>query len=114
ACVQFVGYIHNDRREDLYLTKRFWKDMYIIQLFPETFIYHKRRIDWGKFHTQVKRFGMVRPILNRWHPGTAKPTYWFPTLFTLGFIVSVALIFWGILLPIGVQGDYILILLLEV
>ena len=81
---QGFGNIHPG--EDPDLTFRIWKAGFKTRLFPKAFVYHKRRIDWGKFKTQVNKFGMVRPILNSWHPGTAKLTYWFPTFF-VGFIV---------------------------
>ena len=64
-------------------------------LIPEAFVYHKRRIDWKRFFTQVYKFGMVRAILNQWHPKTVKTTYWFPTLFCLGFISSLVLLWVG-------------------
>jgi len=59
------------------------------KLIPEAYVYHKRRISWSKFRTQVYKFGLVRPILNKWHPTTKKITYWFPTLFSLGLIISI-------------------------
>ncbi|MDG5491718.1 glycosyltransferase family 2 protein [Psychroserpens sp. SPM9] len=58
-------------------------------LLKEAYVYHKRRISWKKFYQQVHKFGLVRPILNKWHPNTKRLTYWFPTVFLLGFIVSV-------------------------
>ncbi|MFB9057882.1 glycosyltransferase [Mariniflexile ostreae] len=67
-----------------------------IKLIPEAFVYHKRRISWSKFYTQVYKFGMVRPILNTWHPTTKKITYWFPTFFCIGFVMSVLLFFFGL------------------
>ena len=63
-----------------------------IKLIPEAFVYHKRRISWSKFYTQVNKFGLVRPILNKWHPSTQKITYWFPTVFCIGFTVSLFLL----------------------
>src|SRR5690606_20015412 len=99
--------------EDPDLTFRIWKAGYASRLFPEAFVYHKRRIDWGKFHTQVKKFGMVRPILNRWHPGTAKPTYWFPTLFIMGLIGAIILGALGIWLPLWIYASYFFLLLLD-
>lgn len=54
---------------------------YRLKYIPEAVVYHKRRITWQSFYRQVNRFGQARPILNRWHPGTARITYWFPTLF---------------------------------
>ena len=77
--------------EDPDLTIRLWKLGYKTKLFSEAFVYHKRRISWSKFYTQVKKFGLVRPILNAWHPETKKITYWFPSVFIIGFIFSVLL-----------------------
>tara|TARA_R110000868_G_scaffold363781_2_gene626185 strand:- start:6975 stop:7985 length:1011 start_codon:yes stop_codon:yes gene_type:complete len=70
------------------------------KLIPTAFVFHKRRISWLKFYKQVYKFGMVRPILNQWHPKSKNITYWFPSLFCLGLIVSVVLFFlnisWGL------------------
>jgi glycosyltransferase involved in cell wall biosynthesis len=105
------GQIHPG--EDPDLTFRIWKAGYETRLFPDAFVYHKRRIDWRKFHTQVKKFGMVRPILNKWHPGTAKPTYWFPTIFSSGLLCSLVLLLLGILWPILLYGTYIMLVFLS-
>ena len=105
------GWIHPG--EDPDLTFRIWKAGFDTRLFPEAFVYHKRRIDWGKFYIQVNKFGMVRPILNRWHPGTAKLTYWFPTLFILGLIGSITLVVLGIWLPLFAYAAYFLLLWLD-
>ena len=71
-----------------------------MQLLTEAKVFHKRRIDWSKFYTQVNKFGKVRPILTSWHPQSAKVTYWFPTLFCLGFLASfsVAILGWKLFL----------------
>lgn len=61
---------------------------YKTRLFPEAYVFHKRRISWSKFYKQVNKFGLARPILNKWHPQTKKITYWFPALFSLGLIVA--------------------------
>ncbi|MDX1363569.1 glycosyltransferase [Arenibacter latericius] len=95
---QGFGNIHPG--EDPDLTFRIWKAGYKTRLIPEAYVYHKRRIDWSKFYTQVRKFGMVRPILNQWHPGTAKITYWFPSLFCIGLLVSIVSLFFGLFLPI--------------
>lgn len=86
---QGFGQIHPG--EDPDLTIRIWNAGYKTTLLPKAYVYHKRRISWEKFHVQVRKFGMVRPILNLWHPETAKLTYWFPTLFCLGFVIAVLL-----------------------
>tara|TARA_A100000171_G_C2140025_1_gene154320 strand:+ start:126 stop:1127 length:1002 start_codon:yes stop_codon:yes gene_type:complete len=75
--------------EDPDLSQRIVKSGFKTVFIPDAYVFHKRRISWSKFHTQVKKFGMVRPILNKWHPNAAKITFWFPTLFVLFTIVSV-------------------------
>lgn len=58
-------------------------------LISKAYVYHKRRISWSKFYKQVNKFGMVRPILNNWHPETTKITYWFPSVFIIGFCFAI-------------------------
>jgi len=77
--------------EDPDLTIRLWKLGFQSKLIPEAKVYHKRRIDFNKFYIQVKKFGMVRPILNSWHRGTARFTYWLPSLFSIGMLVALVL-----------------------
>ncbi|MDT0607278.1 glycosyltransferase [Croceitalea rosinachiae] len=81
--------------EDPDLTFRIWNEGYKTRLFPKAFVYHKRRIDWKKFYRQVNKFGSVRPILNKWHPSSKKITYWFPSVFSIGFLLSIIMIFFG-------------------
>ena len=83
------GRIHPGEDPDLSI--RLWNLGYKTKLIPEAFVYHKRRISWSNFYKQVNKFGMVRPILNKWHPSTKKATYWFPALFSLGLIIAVFL-----------------------
>ncbi|BDW94296.1 glycosyl transferase family 2 [Flagellimonas marinaquae] len=99
--------------EDPDLTFRIWKAGFDTRLFPDAYVYHKRRIDWNKFYIQVNKFGSVRPILNKWHPGTAKPTYWFPTLFILGLSVAIILSIFGLWLPLLLYVFYFSILFLD-
>jgi len=84
------GLIHPGEDPDLAL--RLLKVGFQTILIPNAVVFHKRRIDWNKFYTQVNKFGMVRPILNSWHPESAKITFWFPSLFIAGFVF--ALIIW--------------------
>jgi glycosyltransferase involved in cell wall biosynthesis len=81
--------------EDPDLSIRLWKKGFKTALFPDAFVYHERRISWKLFYRQVKKFGMVRVILNKWHPSTAKLTYWLPTLFFLLGILAVVNLFFG-------------------
>ncbi|MBO2545879.1 glycosyltransferase [Salegentibacter sp. BDJ18] len=88
------GKIHPGEDPDLSL--RLKKMGYKLCLIPDAVVFHKRRIDWSKFYTQVQKFGMVRPILNKWHPGSGKITYWFPAVFSLGFLFAILLLKLGI------------------
>tara|TARA_R110002050_G_scaffold42777_7_gene102840 strand:+ start:28970 stop:29977 length:1008 start_codon:yes stop_codon:yes gene_type:complete len=93
------GTIHPGEDPDLSI--RLWDLGFKTKLIVEAYVFHKRRISWRKFYKQVYKFGMVRPILNQWHPGSKKLTYWFPTLFCLGIPIAFGLFFinitWGIL-----------------
>lgn len=102
------GRIHPGEDPDLAL--RLQKGHFSSRLFPEAFVYHKRRIDWEKFYRQVNKFGMVRPILNKWHPESAKITYWFPTLFSFGLVAAAIFAFFGWYLLLWVYVVYLLVL----
>ena len=107
------GYGRIHPGEDPDLTFRIWKAGFETRLFAKAYVYHKRRIDWNKFYIQVNKFGMVRPILNKWHPGTARLTYWFPTLFIIGLAVALMMSIFGFVIPIVLYGIYFLVLFLD-
>ena len=85
--------------EDPDLSIRLWNNGFTSDLFPKAFVYHKRRIDWEKFYYQVNKFGKARPILNQRYPEYAKLTYWFPSLFCVGALLSVLLLLFGVYIP---------------
>ncbi|TDS15278.1 cellulose synthase/poly-beta-1,6-N-acetylglucosamine synthase-like glycosyltransferase [Maribacter caenipelagi] len=107
------GYGNIHPGEDPDLTIRIWNKGYKTKLISEAFVFHKRRIDWNKFYTQVNKFGMVRPILNKWHPETKKITYWFPTVFCLGLLISFVLAIAGFMIPLYVYSLYFLLLFVD-
>lgn len=74
--------------EDPDLSMTLWEKGFETRLFPEAKVFHKRRTSLVKFARQVYQFGVARPILNQRHPGSGKLTYWFPTLFSLGYIFA--------------------------
>jgi glycosyltransferase involved in cell wall biosynthesis len=98
------GSIHPGEDPDLSI--RLYKLGFSTKLIPEAYVYHKRRISWLKFYKQVHKFGLVRPILNKWHPETKKITFWFPALFSMGLITSFVLVLFGINLPLKIYGVY--------
>lgn len=99
--------------EDPDLSQRILKANFETTYIPDAYVFHKRRISWHKFYTQVKKFGLVRPILNKWHPNAAKITFWFPTLF-LFFVVATLvlsiLVSWLLALPLV---SYIFMILID-
>lgn len=100
------GKIHPGEDPDLVL--RLWALGFKTTLIKDAFIYHKRRISWQKFYKQVHKFGLVRPILNRWYPSSKRLVYWLPTLFCFGFMAATVLVFYDIMFPIYVFGFYFL------
>lgn len=84
------GNIHPGEDPDLSI--RLWELGFETKLFPDAYVYHKRRIDWDKFSIQVNKFGKARPILNSWYPQYNKLTFFFPSVFILGFALAVLLL----------------------
>jgi len=105
------GRIHPGEDPDLSI--RLWNLGFKTKLIPTAIVYHKRRISWRKFQQQVRKFGLVRPILNSWHPSTKKLTYWFPSIFIIGFIGAVLFALLGVKWPILAYGLYFLIAFLS-
>ncbi|AXG74335.1 glycosyltransferase [Flavobacterium arcticum] len=102
------GNIHPGEDPDLSI--RLWKLGYETRLFPDCYVYHKRRIDWDKFYKQVNKFGKARPILDKWHPEYKKVTFLFPSLFILGFGFSVLLLFFTIISPLYLYVFYFILI----
>lgn len=102
------GSIHPGEDPDLSL--RLEKLGYQTTLIPKAVVFHKRRVNWKKFYIQVYKFGLVRPILNQWHPDSAKITYWFPLLFTIGLLFALVLLSLGIPFLFLVYSAYFLII----
>jgi glycosyltransferase involved in cell wall biosynthesis len=92
------GFKNINPGEDPDLALRLLKMDFKTALIPNAVVFHKRRINWKKFYGQVHKFGLVRPILNLWHPGSGKITYWFPSLFMIGLLFAVVLFLLGYLI----------------
>ena len=98
------GNIHPGEDPDLAI--RLWKMGYSTKLISEAYVYHKRRIDWNKFYSQVNKFGKARPILNFWYPEYSKITFWFPSLFILGLAFGILLFLFKIPFLLFLFGFY--------
>jgi glycosyltransferase involved in cell wall biosynthesis len=81
--------------EDPDLTIRLWNLGFETRLLQNVKVFHKRRISWDKFKLQVTKFGKARVILNKWHPKHIKMTFFFPSLFLIGFVLSVFMAVFG-------------------
>lgn len=99
--------------EDPDLTIRLWKAGYDTRFVEGAFVYHKRRISWSKFFKQVYKFGMTRPILNRWHPHTEKIVYWLPALFVTGLVVSLFLWLAGLSFFAGLYALFFIVVFID-
>ncbi|NNT72943.1 glycosyltransferase [Flavobacterium sp. IMCC34852] len=102
------GNIHPGEDPDLSI--RLWKLGFETRLFSKAFVYHKRRIDWEKFSVQVNKFGKARPILDSWYPEYSKLTFFFPTLFIIGFSISIFLFLLGITFPVLCYAFYYILI----
>ncbi|MBW8360162.1 MAG: glycosyltransferase [Weeksellaceae bacterium] len=74
--------------EDPDLSMTLWENGFKTEFFDNIAVYHKRRVDFGKFSKQVYQFGCARPILNQRHPDYVKISFAFPTLFFLGYVLG--------------------------
>ena len=95
AFEQTAGFSKMKNGEDIDLTFRLWEKGFETQLIEKAFVYHKRRSTIPQFFKQTFGFGTARPILNIKYPETAKPTYWFPSLFIMGLDLSLIVLFFG-------------------
>ncbi len=70
--------------EDIDFSIRIFKGGYKCRLFPDSWVWHKRRTDLKKFFKQVYNSGMARINLYKKYPESLKLVHLLPTLFTLG------------------------------
>jgi glycosyltransferase involved in cell wall biosynthesis len=104
------GNIHPGEDPDLSI--RLWNLGFETELFPNAYVYHKRRIDWDKFSVQVNKFGKARPILNSWYPKHNKLTFFCPSVFIGGLAVAVLLLIFNSDLLLQLYFIYFLVLFL--
>lgn len=104
------GTIHPGEDPDLSI--RLWELGFNTYLFPSVKVFHKRRISWEKYYTQVNKFGKVRPILDLWHPQYFKPVFLLPSLFVFYFVTAIILALFSFisalfLIPLGLLIAYL-------
>ena len=84
--LQLGGFTKMRFGEDIDFSYRIVEAGYRPQLFPEAWVWHKRRTDFHKFFRQVYNSGIARINLEKRHPGTMKFVHLLPTVFTVGVI----------------------------
>ena len=77
--------------EDIDLSTRIFKGGYSCRLFPEAFVYHKRRVKFSSFFRQVKHSGEARVELKKKYPETFKLVHLLPAAFVAGNLLLVML-----------------------
>lgn len=72
--------------EDIDFSIRIFRAGYACRLFPEAWVWHKRRTDLKKFFKQVHNSGIARINLYKKYPDSLKPVHVLPAVFTLGVV----------------------------
>lgn len=73
--------------EDIDFSIRIFKGGYQCRLFPDAWVYHKRRTDLKKFFKQVHNSGIARINLYKKYPESLKIVHLLPAAFTLGVAI---------------------------
>lgn len=82
---QALGGFSNMRfGEDIDFSIRIFKEGYQCRLFPDAWVYHKRRTDLKKFFKQVHNSGIARINLYKKYPESLKIVHLLPAVFTSG------------------------------
>ncbi|MBR1594129.1 MAG: glycosyltransferase [Alloprevotella sp.] len=84
--------------EDIDFSTRIFKGGYRCRLFPEAWVWHKRRTNLRKFFKQVHNSGIARIHLTLRHPGTLKLVHMLPAVFTIGCLVLLLMLVCGLIL----------------
>ena len=89
--------------EDIDFSIRIFKAGYRCRLFPEAWVWHKRRTDLMKFFKQVHNSGIARINLYKKYPESLKLVHLLPAVFTVGvvFLLLCSLLCVWSLLPLA-------------
>ena len=82
-----VGGFKDMYGEDIELSNRIRRAGFKIKLFPEAFVYHKRRGNLRKFYKQVSVFGQARINIYKMFPESLRLVHTLPALAVLGSLV---------------------------
>ena len=103
--LQLGGFSKMRFGEDIDFSYRIVEAGHKPRLFPDAWVWHKRRTDFRKFFRQVYNSGIARINLEKRHPGTMKLVHLLPMVFTLGVIGCLLLSLVGAALYI--EGEWL-------
>jgi glycosyltransferase involved in cell wall biosynthesis len=86
---QMKGFSNMRFGEDIDFSIRIFKEGHSCRLFPEAWVWHKRRTDFRKFFRQVFNSGIARINLYKKYPDSLKLVHLLPMVFTVGVIALV-------------------------
>lgn len=88
--------------EDIDFSIRIFEAGCRCRLFPNSWVWHKRRTDFRKFFRQVHNSGIARINLMKRHKGSLKLVHLLPAVFTIGLVLLLigSIWCWWCLLPI--------------
>lgn len=92
--------------EDIDLSTRIFKGGYSCRLFPEAFVYHKRRVKFSSFFRQVKHSGEARVVLKNKYPETFKLVHLLPAAFVVGNVLLVVACIVHLILALVINGKF--------
>lgn len=90
--------------EDIDLSIRIFQSGARCRLFPQAWVWHKRRTDLRKFFRQVHNSGIARINLYKKYPSSLKLVHLLPALFTLGMGFLLLMMVVGLLLGLLAQS----------
>ena len=91
--------------EDIDFSIRIYKEKYTCRLFPEAWLWHKRRTDFRKFWRQVYNSGIARINLWKKYPEALKLVHALPSVFTIGVAFLLLLFVLGV--GLYIEGEWL-------
>ena len=100
--------------EDIDFSIRIFDNGYSCRLFPEAWVYHKRRTDFSKFFKQVYNSGIARINLYKKYPSSLKLVHLLPAVFTVGvFLLYLSALLLCSLVPLSLLLLYSILIFID-
>ncbi len=100
--------------EDIDFSIRIFDNGYSCRLFPEAWVYHKRRTDFSKFFKQVYNSGIARINLYKKYPSSLKLVHLLPAVFTVGvFLLCLSALLLCSLVPLSLLLLYSILIFID-